>query len=41
MAFAALKGVRPMVEAHPLEEAEQIFQNMSKAQFRTVLLPPA
>jgi D-arabinose 1-dehydrogenase-like Zn-dependent alcohol dehydrogenase len=37
MAFAALKGVRPMVETHPLEEAETAFQNMSKAQFRAVL----
>ncbi len=37
MAFAALKGVRPMVETHPLEEAETTFQNMSKAQFRAVL----
>jgi D-arabinose 1-dehydrogenase-like Zn-dependent alcohol dehydrogenase len=37
MAFAALKGVRPMIETHPLEEAETTFQNMSKAQFRAVL----
>ncbi|MDR3417427.1 MAG: alcohol dehydrogenase [Nevskia sp.] len=37
MAFAALKGVRPMVETHPLEQAEETFQNMSKAQFRAVL----
>jgi D-arabinose 1-dehydrogenase-like Zn-dependent alcohol dehydrogenase len=37
MAFAALKGVRPMVETHPLEEAETTFQNMGKAQFRAVL----
>jgi len=37
MAFAALKGVRPMVETHPLESAEETFQNMGKAQFRAVL----
>jgi propanol-preferring alcohol dehydrogenase len=37
MAFAALKGVRPMVESHPLQEAEITFQNISKAQFRAVL----
>ncbi|WP_175693942.1 alcohol dehydrogenase [Burkholderia ambifaria] len=37
MAFAALKGVRPMVETHPLEEAEQTFLNMGNAQFRAVL----
>jgi D-arabinose 1-dehydrogenase-like Zn-dependent alcohol dehydrogenase len=37
MAFAALKNVRPMIEIHPLEEAESTFQNMSKAQFRAVL----
>jgi propanol-preferring alcohol dehydrogenase len=37
MAFAVLKGVRPMIETHPLEEAETTFQNMSKAQFRAVL----
>jgi propanol-preferring alcohol dehydrogenase len=37
LAFAALKGVRPMIETHPLEEAESTFQSMSKAQFRAVL----
>ena len=37
MAFATLKAVRPMVETHPLEEAETAFQNMSKAHFRAVL----
>jgi D-arabinose 1-dehydrogenase-like Zn-dependent alcohol dehydrogenase len=37
MAFAILKSVRPMVEPHPLEEAETTFQNMSKIQFRAVL----
>ncbi|MFF7636443.1 alcohol dehydrogenase catalytic domain-containing protein [Kitasatospora sp. NPDC008050] len=39
MAFAALKGVRPMVETHPLETAENTFQNMSKAKYRAVLIP--
>ena len=37
MAFAALKGVRPMIETHPLEEAETTFRNMGNAQFRAVL----
>jgi len=37
MAFAILKSVRPMVEPHPLEEAETTFQNMGKAEFRAVL----
>ncbi len=37
MVFAVLKGVRPMVETHPLAEAEATFRNMSKAQFRAVL----
>jgi propanol-preferring alcohol dehydrogenase len=37
MGFAALRDIRPMVETHPLEEAENTFQNMSKAQFRAVL----
>jgi D-arabinose 1-dehydrogenase-like Zn-dependent alcohol dehydrogenase len=37
MAFALLKRIKPMVETHPLEEAETIFQNMSQAQFRAVL----
>ncbi|MDF3289846.1 alcohol dehydrogenase [Streptomyces silvisoli] len=39
MAFAALKGVRPMIETHPLEQAEAVFQSMGKAQFRAVLVP--
>jgi D-arabinose 1-dehydrogenase-like Zn-dependent alcohol dehydrogenase len=37
MGFATLRGIRPMVEIHPLEEAEDAFQNMGKAQFRAVL----
>jgi D-arabinose 1-dehydrogenase-like Zn-dependent alcohol dehydrogenase len=37
MAFAALKGIRPMVETHALETAEETFQNMGRAQFRAVL----
>jgi propanol-preferring alcohol dehydrogenase len=37
MAFVALKGVRPMVETHPLDEAGTMFQNMSKAHLRAVL----
>ena len=39
MAFAALKGVRPLVETHPLAEAETVFQNMGKAEYRAVLIP--
>lgn len=39
MAFAALKGVHPLVETHPLEEAETTFQNMGKARYRAVLIP--
>jgi D-arabinose 1-dehydrogenase-like Zn-dependent alcohol dehydrogenase len=37
MRFADLKGVRPMIELHPLDEAETTFQNMHQAQFRAVL----
>ncbi|MFI9274453.1 alcohol dehydrogenase catalytic domain-containing protein [Kitasatospora sp. NPDC052896] len=37
MAFAALKGVRPMIETRPLEEAEEAFQGLGKAEFRAVL----
>ncbi|MGF1431660.1 alcohol dehydrogenase catalytic domain-containing protein [Kitasatospora sp. LaBMicrA B282] len=39
MAFAALKGVRPMVETHPLDRAEDVFQNLAKARYRAVLVP--
>ncbi|MFI7099448.1 alcohol dehydrogenase catalytic domain-containing protein [Streptomyces sp. NPDC050161] len=39
MAFAALKDIRPMVETHPLDQAENTFQNMSKAKYRAVLIP--
>ncbi|ROL89735.1 alcohol dehydrogenase catalytic domain-containing protein [Pseudomonas chlororaphis] len=37
MAFAALKGVRAMIETYPLEDAEEVFLNMGKAKFRSVL----
>jgi D-arabinose 1-dehydrogenase-like Zn-dependent alcohol dehydrogenase len=37
MAFAVLKGVRPMVETYPLETAESTFLNMNKARYRAVL----
>jgi D-arabinose 1-dehydrogenase-like Zn-dependent alcohol dehydrogenase len=37
MEFAALKGIRPLVETHPLESAEETFQNMGKARYRAVL----
>ncbi|WP_017625502.1 alcohol dehydrogenase catalytic domain-containing protein [Nocardiopsis chromatogenes] len=39
MEFAALKGVRPMVEQYKLEEAEQAFAAMGNARFRNVLVP--
>ncbi|MFC4908659.1 alcohol dehydrogenase catalytic domain-containing protein [Actinomadura gamaensis] len=37
MEFAVLTGVRPMVETRPLADAEDAFQTMGKARFRTVL----
>ncbi|MCP2340723.1 alcohol dehydrogenase [Actinomadura rupiterrae] len=37
MEFAVLTGVRPMIETRPLAEAEDAFQTMNKARFRTVL----
>ncbi|MFE0152371.1 alcohol dehydrogenase [Nonomuraea sp. NPDC059007] len=37
MNFAALTGVRPLVETFPLESAEEAFQTMNKARFRNVL----
>jgi D-arabinose 1-dehydrogenase-like Zn-dependent alcohol dehydrogenase len=37
--FAALKGVHPIVETHPLAEAEVTFQNRNKANIRPVLIP--
>jgi D-arabinose 1-dehydrogenase-like Zn-dependent alcohol dehydrogenase len=37
MNFAVLRNVRPIIEKYPLEEAEQAFQNMNKANIRTVL----
>jgi propanol-preferring alcohol dehydrogenase len=39
MAFAALKKVKAIVEPRPLEKAEEAFQNMRNARFRTVLIP--
>lgn len=38
--FAVLKGVRPIIETYPLADAEQAFQNQSKANIRTVLVTP-
>ena len=38
--FAVLKGVRPIIETFPLEEAEEAFQHQSKANLRTVLVTP-
>jgi propanol-preferring alcohol dehydrogenase len=39
MAFAALKKVKVSVELQPLDRAEEAFQNMKDARFRTVLVP--
>jgi D-arabinose 1-dehydrogenase-like Zn-dependent alcohol dehydrogenase len=39
MAFAALKKIRVMVQTLPLDRAEDAYQSMSKARFRTVLKP--
>ncbi|MGW7413787.1 alcohol dehydrogenase catalytic domain-containing protein [Streptomyces sp. NPDC054863] len=39
LAFAALKGIRPMTRSYPLEEAEEAFRSMSEAQYRNVVLP--
>lgn len=39
LAFAVLKGIRPLIETHPLESAEAAFQNMSNARYRAVLTP--
>lgn len=39
LAFAVLKGIRPLIETHPLESAEAVFQNMSNARYRAVLTP--
>ena len=35
--FAVLKGVRPIIETYPLEDAEQAWQNQRKANLRIVL----
>jgi propanol-preferring alcohol dehydrogenase len=37
MAFAVLKGIRPIIETHQLDSAEVTFQNMNKARYRAVL----
>ncbi|MUM17860.1 alcohol dehydrogenase catalytic domain-containing protein [Mycobacterium sp. CBMA271] len=37
--FAVLKGIRPLIETHPLETAETTFQDMSNARYRAVLTP--
>jgi D-arabinose 1-dehydrogenase-like Zn-dependent alcohol dehydrogenase len=35
--FSVLKGVRPIIETYPLEEAEEAWQHMPKANLRIVL----
>ncbi|MFI6906110.1 alcohol dehydrogenase [Nonomuraea sp. NPDC050394] len=37
MNFAALTGVRPLIQTYPLESAEEAFQSMNTARFRNVL----
>jgi D-arabinose 1-dehydrogenase-like Zn-dependent alcohol dehydrogenase len=37
--FAVLKGVHPIVETHPLPDAETAFLNRNKANIRPVLIP--
>jgi D-arabinose 1-dehydrogenase-like Zn-dependent alcohol dehydrogenase len=37
--FAVLKGVHPIVETHPLADAEETFQMRNKANIRPVLIP--
>jgi D-arabinose 1-dehydrogenase-like Zn-dependent alcohol dehydrogenase len=37
--FAVLKGVHPIVETHPLADAETTFLNRNKANIRPVLIP--
>ncbi|MCY1136707.1 alcohol dehydrogenase catalytic domain-containing protein [Actinoplanes sp. Pm04-4] len=37
--FAVLKNVRPIIETHKLEDAEQAYSNIGKAHMRSVLLP--
>ena len=35
--FAVLKGVRPIIETYPLEQAEEAWQHQAKANLRIVL----
>ncbi|MFJ2745203.1 alcohol dehydrogenase catalytic domain-containing protein [Streptomyces sp. NPDC087440] len=39
LAFAALKGVRPITQEFALERAEEAFQGMARAEYRNVLVP--
>jgi D-arabinose 1-dehydrogenase-like Zn-dependent alcohol dehydrogenase len=39
--FAVLRDVRPIVETFPLEQAEEAYQHMPKANIRCVLLMPS
>jgi hypothetical protein len=34
-----LKGVHPIIETHPLADAEETFQNRNKANIRPVVIP--
>jgi D-arabinose 1-dehydrogenase-like Zn-dependent alcohol dehydrogenase len=36
--FAVLKNLRPVIEEHPFEDAEQAYENISKAHMRSVLV---
>lgn len=37
MNFAVLRGVRPIIETFPLEQAEEAFPHMPKGNIRVVL----
>lgn len=41
MAFSALRGIRPMVETMPLDQADEAYRKMMSgaARFRMVLTP--
>ena len=43
MAFSALAGIRPMIEAFPLDRASEAYERMmsGKARFRVVLTTEA
>jgi D-arabinose 1-dehydrogenase-like Zn-dependent alcohol dehydrogenase len=36
--FAVMQNIRPVIEKHPFEEAEQAYTNINKAHMRSVLV---